>query len=77
MSVYVCGVYMCMSVCMFMWTLILFLNLFRKGRGCGHYLISQLEAGEFVLAGEHKVHRSLAQLLEYHMRVRCWEEPER
>ena len=40
----------------------------RKGRGCGHYLISQLEAGEFVLAGEHKVHRSLAQLLEYHMR---------
>eukprot|EP00731_Ephydatia_muelleri_P016826 Em0009g1250a len=41
----------------------------RKGkRGCGHYLISQLEAGKFVLAGEHKVHRGLVQLLEHHMR---------
>ena len=48
-----------------------FPNSYRKGRHCIHYLVSQLEAGKFVLVGEHKVHKGLAQLIEYHMRVRC------
>ena len=49
-------------------------NSFRKGSHIVHYSISQLEAGKFVLAGEVKVHKSLALLVEHHMKVRCIQE---